>query len=61
MGDKPISVSLATIELEPVAGGARFVFTEQGASFDDPDAVKNRGEGSRGLLDALAGKLDRNG
>jgi uncharacterized protein YndB with AHSA1/START domain len=59
MGDKPSSVSLVTIELEPVAGGTRFVFNERGAYFDDPDAVKNRGEGSRGLLDALAAELGR--
>jgi uncharacterized protein YndB with AHSA1/START domain len=59
MGDQPFSASLATIDLIAVPGGTRLTFTEQGAYFGDPDAVKGREEGSRGLLEALAAELDR--
>lgn len=60
MGQEPISASIATIDLEPAGSGTRMVFTEQGAYFgDDPDVLKNREEGSRGLLEALAAELDR--
>ena len=52
-----ISASLATVELEPVDGGTRLRFTEQGAYFDDPDAVRNREAGTRELLEALGSLL----
>ena len=54
---KPISVSLATIELEPAGSGTRLTYTEQGTYFDDPNAAKGREEGSRELLEKLAEEL----
>jgi hypothetical protein len=52
-------VSLSTIEIEPAGEGIRFVFSEQGVYFGDPDALKNREAGRRELLDALGVELDR--
>jgi uncharacterized protein YndB with AHSA1/START domain len=54
---KPMSVSLATIELEPAGSGTRLTYTEQGTYFDDPSAAKGREEGSRELLEKLAAEL----
>lgn len=54
---KPISVSLATLELFPDGDGTRLVFTEQGAYFGDPEAAKHREEGCRGLFEILAKEL----
>lgn len=51
--DRRASLSVATIELEPVEGGTRLTLTEQGAFLDgihDPDG---REEGTNGLLDQL--------
>ena len=56
---KPISVSLATVELAPSGSGTRLTYTEQGAYFDDPGAPKGREEGSRELLEKLAEELRR--
>jgi uncharacterized protein YndB with AHSA1/START domain len=53
MDGKRISVSVATIELRPEAGGTRLIVTEQGAYLDGLDAPKFRIEGTEGLLDAL--------
>jgi uncharacterized protein YndB with AHSA1/START domain len=55
---KPMSVSLATIELEPAGSGTRLTYTEQGTYFDDPNAAKGREEGSRELLEKLAAELE---
>ncbi len=52
-GDTPISVSLATVQIEPEGKGARLVFTEQGAFLDDFDDAGSREEGTRLLLDNL--------
>ena len=57
LGGKPLSVSLATIDLVPAGKGTRLTYTEQGAYFDDPNAAKGREEGSRGLLEKLADEL----
>ena len=53
--DKRISVSVATIELEPAGGGGtRLILTEQGAYLDGGfDGSAGREEGTRGLLDNL--------
>ena len=48
------SISLASVELTPVDGGTRLVFTEHGAYFDGADGVQMREQGWRDLL----GKLD---
>ena len=56
---KPISVSLATVELAPSGSGTRLTYTEQGAYFDDPGAPQGREVGSRELLEKLAEELAR--
>ncbi len=54
MGERKISVSLATFEMKPVDDGTRLVMTEQGAFLDGYD-VRVRGSMAQGcLLDALA-------
>jgi uncharacterized protein YndB with AHSA1/START domain len=58
-----VSVSLTTIEFFGDGDGTRFVFTEQGAFFDDLDDPAGREHGTGKLLDALerflAGELVR--
>jgi uncharacterized protein YndB with AHSA1/START domain len=55
MDGKPMSHSLAVIELFPDgAGGCRLVYTEQGAYYGGEDDVRNRKLGCEGLF----GKLD---
>lgn len=54
IGGKRISSSLATTQLRPEGQTTRLIFTEQGAYLDGHDNVKEREEGSRGLLEALA-------
>lgn len=53
-----ISVSIVTVDFEPVPGGTRLVFTEQGVFLDGRDSPANREEGSRPLLDKLQAELD---
>jgi len=56
-----MSVSVATVELEAIAGGTRLTYTEQGAYLETDDEGWNpvgRREGTEGLLDALGGALD---
>jgi uncharacterized protein YndB with AHSA1/START domain len=55
LDDARISVSLATVELEPAGAGTRLVFTEHGAFFPGGDTPEQREQGWRELLDALAG------
>ena len=57
LDDKRISVSLATIELSPAAGGTRLTLTEQGAYLDDFDDPTLRETGTSDLLDALGAFL----
>jgi uncharacterized protein YndB with AHSA1/START domain len=56
-GDTPISVSLATVQIEPQGTGTRLVFTEQCAFLDDFNDGGGREEGSRLLLDNLGAFL----
>lgn len=55
--DKRISVSLATIEFEPVGKGTRLTLTEQGAFLDGYDDAGSRERGTAVLLDNLARSL----
>jgi uncharacterized protein YndB with AHSA1/START domain len=57
--DKRISVSLATLELEPAGTGTRLTYTEQGAFLDGYDDAGAREHGTRGLLEQLATALAR--
>ncbi|PSH67214.1 SRPBCC family protein [Phyllobacterium sophorae] len=57
IGDKRISVSLATIELTPEGSGTRFKLTEQGAYLDEFDDPSQRRRGTEDLLDALGASL----
>jgi uncharacterized protein YndB with AHSA1/START domain len=59
LGDKRISVSLTTIELEPVGKSTRLTFTEQGVFLDDYDDPAEREHGSGWLLDQLGAELQR--
>lgn len=52
-----ISVSLATVEFKPSAGGTKLIFTEQGAFVDGFDGAAGREEGTRGLLEQLNAAL----
>lgn len=56
--DQRTSVSLSTMELEAVAGGTRFVYTEQAAFLDGLDTIEAREHGTRDLLDALGRTLE---
>ncbi len=58
MNGRRISVSVATLEFLPQSqGGTRFILTEQGAYLDELDTSAIREEGTRVLLDLLAGFL----
>ena len=57
IGDKRISVSLATVELKAAGKGTRLVFTEQGAFLDDFDDPKLRERGTIDLLENLGKAL----
>ena len=48
-----ISVSVATVELEPERDGTRLVFTEQGAFLEGDEMPGRREHGMGSLLDAL--------
>lgn len=50
---KRFSVSLATVEIKAAGKGARLIFTEHGAFFEDADGVKIREQGWNDLLDKL--------
>jgi uncharacterized protein YndB with AHSA1/START domain len=55
-----ISVSLATVEFEPVGdNGTHLVFTEQGAFLDGHEYPARRAEGMGSLLDALDKEVQR--
>lgn len=53
------SASLSTLELEPVDGGTRLVFTEHDAFLDGKDGTASREAGSRELLEKLDEELRR--
>jgi uncharacterized protein YndB with AHSA1/START domain len=54
MDETRISVSVATIELEPAGSGTRLTLTEQGVFLDGHDTVAEREHGTRELLEKLA-------
>ena len=54
MDGRRISVSVATVELVPEGEGTRMIVTEQGAFLDGLDNSRQREEGTRQLMDALA-------
>jgi len=53
VGDRPISVSLTTLELRPDGDGTRLRFVEQGVYLDDYDGAADRVRGTNDLLDSL--------
>ena len=59
LGDKRISVSLATIEIKREGAGARLVFTEQGVFLDGYDDAGGRERGTEQLIDRLSKELMR--
>jgi uncharacterized protein YndB with AHSA1/START domain len=59
MNGQRISVSVATLEfIAATGGGTQFILTEQGAYLDGLDTSAIREQGTRGLLELLAGFLD---
>jgi uncharacterized protein YndB with AHSA1/START domain len=57
--DARISVSLATVTLEPAGAGTRMTFTEQAVFLDGFDDQGSRERGTRALLDNLDAALQR--
>jgi len=57
MGDRHLSVSVATIEFEPAGAGTRMRVTEQGVFLDDHDNAASRERGTNALMDALEASL----
>jgi uncharacterized protein YndB with AHSA1/START domain len=57
LNDRKISVSLATVQIEPEAGGTRLTVTENGAFLDGYDDAGSREHGTGALLDALGASL----
>jgi uncharacterized protein YndB with AHSA1/START domain len=53
MDGRRMSVSVATVELNPVPGGTTLVLTEQGAFLDGLDTNEARREGTEQFLDSL--------
>ena len=58
LGDRHISVSLATVEFKPAGTGTRLVVTEQGAFLDGYDDAGSREEGTGWLMDKLGSSLE---
>ena len=59
VNEQRISVSLATIELQPAGSGTRLVLTEQGAYLDGYEDKGSRERGTRELLGKLEASLTR--
>ncbi len=57
LGDKHISVGLATIELLPTDKGTNLICTHQGAFFEGSDGPDRRKAGWEKLLDKLTNEL----
>ena len=57
LDDRKISVSLATLELQPAGTQTRLVVTEQGAFLDGYDDAGSREHGTGFLLDRLGASL----
>jgi hypothetical protein len=47
------------VELQPAGDGTRLILTEQGVFLDGMDNVKQREQGTHGLLDKLEAELTR--
>jgi uncharacterized protein YndB with AHSA1/START domain len=59
--DARISVSVATVEIEPVADGTRLTLTEQGVFLDGSDTPAEREHGTNALMDALGASVEGTG
>ena len=59
LGEKHISISLATVEFKPAGTGTRLILTEQGVYLDGYDDAGAREQGTGVLLDRLAAALKR--
>ena len=59
MNGERISVSLASIEFFPAAGGTRLKVTEYGLFLDGLDTNAQREAGTNGLMDQLGAFLDK--
>ncbi len=57
MDDARISVSLATVQIEPAGDGTRLTYTEQGAYLDGLDTPEQREHGTAEMLDTLGRSL----
>jgi len=57
VGDKRITVSLATVEFHPSGKGTRLVYSEQIIFLDGADHPVEREQGTRELLENLAAEL----
>ena len=57
LGDKRISVSVATVEFKPKGSGTHLVVTEQGVFLDGYDDAGSREHGTRWLLGKLEASL----
>ena len=57
LDDRKISVSLATMELQPEGAGTKLVVTEQGSFLDGYDDAGSRERGTGFLLDRLGASL----
>lgn len=56
-GGKRISVSLATVDIEPEGSGSRVRFTEQAAFFEGSDGIEMRRQGWTELIGKLEDEL----
>jgi uncharacterized protein YndB with AHSA1/START domain len=57
VASKPLSASLATVELVPSGSGTLMTYTEQAAFLDGADSAQGREEGCRELMEKLAAEL----
>jgi uncharacterized protein YndB with AHSA1/START domain len=57
LGEKCISASLGTVELQPAPTGTRLLFTHQGAFFKGADGPQMREAGWHKLLEKLTAEL----
>ena len=55
---KPISVSVACIELKPKGNGTQLTITEHGVFLDEYDDAGSREQGTRALLEQLAASFE---
>lgn len=60
IGERRISVSLATIEFKPSGSGTQLALTEQGVFLDGYDDAGSREQGTRQLVEQLAASIASN-